>query len=290
MEVPKWLEDIAKGNKNLEKIDFPLRNILTDSLYYPCSGGILGPRPLLAGNIFSFVYADYHIKKESYLKRFKGSKEIIFSDFRLVSHKEILWSDLVPNSWGPLVLPERGQYVLSFSVPFFCYWSIWQRNSVSKNSSEFFSVLFIAEEICIVYEALYCRLSVAPKILYIFRPGCRGGEWERMWANQSFFKKVVKLNSSGMPEYLYNRYLDNINEFDEKPCWDEYRGGKLRAGLWRLSEYSQENTIKRCPMCGAKMILRNGFRGKFYGCSEFPLCKGTRDYIIDHEGGRCTSQ
>lgn len=31
-----------------------------------------------------------------------------------------------------------------------------------------------------------------------------------------------------------------------------------------------------CPRCGARMILRNGRRGKFYGCSKFPYCKGTR--------------
>lgn len=31
-----------------------------------------------------------------------------------------------------------------------------------------------------------------------------------------------------------------------------------------------------CPRCNARMILRNGRRGKFYGCSRFPYCRGTR--------------
>lgn len=31
-----------------------------------------------------------------------------------------------------------------------------------------------------------------------------------------------------------------------------------------------------CPRCSAKMILRNGRRGKFYGCSRFPYCRGTK--------------
>lgn len=31
-----------------------------------------------------------------------------------------------------------------------------------------------------------------------------------------------------------------------------------------------------CPNCGARMILRNGRYGKFYGCSKFPYCRGTR--------------
>jgi len=35
-------------------------------------------------------------------------------------------------------------------------------------------------------------------------------------------------------------------------------------------------TDKTCPRCGNRMLLRNGRRGKFYGCSRFPYCRGTR--------------
>ena len=35
---------------------------------------------------------------------------------------------------------------------------------------------------------------------------------------------------------------------------------------------------KICPKCGSKMILRKGRYGKFYGCSKFPYCRGTRQY------------
>ena len=31
-----------------------------------------------------------------------------------------------------------------------------------------------------------------------------------------------------------------------------------------------------CPRCNSKMVLRDGKHGKFYGCSTFPLCRGTR--------------
>ena len=33
-----------------------------------------------------------------------------------------------------------------------------------------------------------------------------------------------------------------------------------------------------CPECGASMALRTGKRGKFWGCSKYPSCRGTRDY------------
>jgi superfamily I DNA and/or RNA helicase len=37
-------------------------------------------------------------------------------------------------------------------------------------------------------------------------------------------------------------------------------------------------TNKTCPTCSSKMILRKGKFGKFYGCSRFPYCRGTRQY------------
>jgi ssDNA-binding Zn-finger/Zn-ribbon topoisomerase 1 len=37
-------------------------------------------------------------------------------------------------------------------------------------------------------------------------------------------------------------------------------------------------TDKNCPRCGSRMVLRSGRYGKFYGCSRFPYCRGTRQY------------
>ena len=31
-----------------------------------------------------------------------------------------------------------------------------------------------------------------------------------------------------------------------------------------------------CEQCGASMVLRHSRRGPFYGCSNYPKCKGTR--------------
>lgn len=33
-----------------------------------------------------------------------------------------------------------------------------------------------------------------------------------------------------------------------------------------------------CPRCGCRMVKRNGKFGEFYGCSNFPRCKGTRKF------------
>lgn len=33
-----------------------------------------------------------------------------------------------------------------------------------------------------------------------------------------------------------------------------------------------------CPICGSVTTLRAGKFGKFYGCSKFPKCKGSRNF------------
>ncbi len=32
-----------------------------------------------------------------------------------------------------------------------------------------------------------------------------------------------------------------------------------------------------CPRCSSPMLLRNGRRGQFFGCSRFPYCRGTKN-------------
>lgn len=32
-----------------------------------------------------------------------------------------------------------------------------------------------------------------------------------------------------------------------------------------------------CPLCNKPMISRSSQYGKFWGCSDYPNCKGTRD-------------
>ena len=50
---------------------------------------------------------------------------------------------------------------------------------------------------------------------------------------------------------------------------------RSQYGSWKSGSAQWTPT---CPKCGAVMVLRNGKRGKFYGCPNFPKCTGTRDY------------
>lgn len=42
---------------------------------------------------------------------------------------------------------------------------------------------------------------------------------------------------------------------------------------------TQQKQLKKgiCPRCGGKLVLRDGKYGKFYGCSNYPKCKFTKD-------------
>lgn len=63
-------------------------------------------------------------------------------------------------------------------------------------------------------------------------------------------------------------------------------GGLVRGVVSLFTQKQINNTPDQfrdstaCPSCGSSMILRNGRRGQFYGCSRFPNCRGTRDLLI----------
>lgn len=51
-------------------------------------------------------------------------------------------------------------------------------------------------------------------------------------------------------------------------CYEEL--GKI------LKKMQKTQPQIRCPKCGAEMVKRKGMYGEFYGCSDFPRCRGTR--------------
>jgi hypothetical protein len=39
----------------------------------------------------------------------------------------------------------------------------------------------------------------------------------------------------------------------------------------------QQRSLLRCPQCGDEMERRNGSKGEFWGCVNYPGCRGTLD-------------
>jgi DNA-directed RNA polymerase subunit RPC12/RpoP len=59
-------------------------------------------------------------------------------------------------------------------------------------------------------------------------------------------------------------------------CKKKKRRSPVHTADIKLATASE---TKQCPQCGSKMFLRNGRYGKFYGCSRYPMCKGTRNFV-----------
>lgn len=47
--------------------------------------------------------------------------------------------------------------------------------------------------------------------------------------------------------------------------------------LEQLAEEMKKHPAEHCPVCGGILIQRNGKFGKFWGCSEYPQCRYTKN-------------
>ena len=111
-------------------------------------------------------------------------------------------------------------------------------------------------------------------------------------------EKLVKKNPF-QGDLLANIHttVDKLQSGDLKECPKcnevkelyQFKDINLKSGHGRFcNECKKENQLNKrsappkiaegilCPICSAKMVKRSGRFGKFYGCSRFPYCKGTR--------------
>ncbi len=237
-KTPEWLLNIASGKET----QFPLRDVLHNSLYYPACDQNGTPVKFFGGNIHSFIYADYGVRKNDILNNLNGTTNRCgFKGYRSIKQVDLKIDDFVPAGWSPGIVPPRDKMdrILYFQGhgDAFGHWSVWERKAdfSSEHGPQLFSFLYMGGEMSAVYQALYTRNNLKPKVLAIVTPGSFGGEWESVATDESFFKKVVKANPAGMPDYLLS------NKRDGEVCWQEYKGDRLillperSAGLWKLN-------------------------------------------------------
>ena len=104
----------------------------------------------------------------------------------------------------------------------------------------------------------------------------------------SIHETIESLQNGRMKECPKCKKVRNLNDFRDmylitgygrfcNRCKHKKRLVRTRAQIKRaVSAYIETESI--CPRCGSIMILRSGRYGKFYGCSKFPYCRGTRQY------------
>lgn len=108
--------------------------------------------------------------------------------------------------------------------------------------------------------------------------------------NNRIFKNIHEtingLKNGEMKECPRCKEVKSLNDFKDNSLVTGYgRFCNQCKGVYPIRVYKDDKATtkpeviesdKECPACGSKMVLRSGRYGKFYGCSKFPYCRGTR--------------
>lgn len=90
--------------------------------------------------------------------------------------------------------------------------------------------------------SIYTLPSIKTKLTGIYIPP------ERM---EYYYNKLLELKNSA--EISIDEHVENIHKMQ----------ARIEQGI--------------CPRCGGNLVLRNGKNGQFYGCSNYPRCKFTKN-------------
>lgn len=60
----------------------------------------------------------------------------------------------------------------------------------------------------------------------------------------------------------------------------EVKAGEFMEDVSRKADNINKEII--CTSCRSKLVLRKRSRGKFIGCSGYPRCRYSRDYIYNN--------
>jgi hypothetical protein len=242
-ETPAWLANLA----NLEHL--PIRDVLSDSLYYPSSGRDGDPVRYLAGLVHSFVYVDYGLAHDEVLASLHDDRHG-FRGYALLDCRDVLERELTPKGWRPVPAESRRDGVPSHYRDYikkpFGIWSVHQRRPEygEEHGPDRFSLLYIGADGAAAFQALYHGNRCAPAVLAIIQPGTGFGcNWTDFCDSDQILGRSVLQNAHGKPEYLL--YGGRGRDYRES-CWPEYsrlihhwRVVDGEMGLWeRLTSQS----------------------------------------------------
>lgn len=107
--------------------------------------------------------------------------------------------------------------------------------------------------------------------------GVTVSEWATrgIFVTSSTFTRDAQEFAEGKPlELVDGEKLMTLVEEAQKTSVVDLFNVSQWAPLFALSV---KLTTPPCPFCRSKMVLRDSSRGKFWGCSTFPRCRGKRD-------------
>src|SRR5882672_192097 len=90
----------------------------------------------------------------------------------------------------------------------------------------------------------------------------------------------VKEQIESKREWALAFKLSEVHNDNAPLGWTNY----IELATWLFSHYNMADITKRpilenvkCPECDGEMASRKGPHGSFWGCKQYPKCRGTRD-------------
>ena len=240
--LPSWLADVDAGNQSSP---FSLKEILSDSLYYPSSGLDGDPIKYLSGNIHSFVYVDYGIGSDELETELNNPG---FNGYHQILSRKITEKELTPNGWqssSPARHDGDPQRYRDFMKKPFATWSVFQRDDGLDNEhgAERFSLLYLCADGVAAYQALYLSNRCFPPGIAIIQPGySMGDNWTDFTDPSKSLATTILKNPAGKPRFLLYGGIGK-RDFYRKTCWPQYskhsafidKAGGGSIGVWLAS-------------------------------------------------------
>jgi len=223
--VPNWISQLPLDTpESLKASNFPIVEILKNSLYYPACWLDGRPVQYLAGFVHSFIYVDYGIEQSTVQNAMKNKG---FLGYTLVGQKHLTSEDFIVKDWSAFFPSENHEQYRSFNnLPGglvrspFSDWYIFDRNSNcgEEHGPSRFSLVYICGDGVATYQTLYSNRNAAPDILSIIQPGHNyGGNYTDFTDPQGLFARTV-LENKRCPWPRYLVYGGNGEGYWES-CW-----------------------------------------------------------------------
>ncbi len=104
------------------------------------------------------------------------------------------------------------------------------------------------------------------------------------------FPKIVDVNFTAKLENELDEIADGKDNY-VKTCEDFYvpfdKNLKEKYEEVNKKDITEKETDKKCPKCGADLIIRIGKYGRFYACSAFPKCRYTQSLEENNLNIKC---
>ncbi len=236
-ESLSWLREYV-ANFNPDNYVFPYERLLKESLYYPACAFDMRPINALGKSINSFVYADVWAEKEDVHKYlfspgYRTDLSIEDMDFNYYFNGHVINYDLFfmtelrledfgfDDSKPPILPSDFYSYgtTLDNNLDYvnepFVIWMILEERKAYYRDKRLISVLYFGGEMSTIYQGLYIKNFLVPKVVMYYNPG--QGFWDDgIYTHKSnktgqFFQYVMRSNPAGMPDFYISKEWNSLS-------------------------------------------------------------------------------